>query len=145
MAYATGRHMARTFFSGAYEVDEVVAMVRNVYAGRVQFHQGDMALAPNISLHLIGGHTKGLQCVRLWTQKGWLVLASDASHYLVNMDENRPFPIVADVTAMVDGWDKLRSLTDDPTRIIPGHDPQVMQRFAAPSPAMQGIVARLDA
>lgn len=144
MCYATGRYMAQAFFSGAYEVDEVVAMVRNVYAGRVRFHQGDVQLAPNLSLHLIGGHTRGLQCVRVWTERGWLVLASDASHYLANIDEGRPFPIVADVTAMVDGWDKLRSLADDPALIIPGHDPEVMKRFRAPAPHMEGIVVRLD-
>lgn len=144
MAYATGRYMGKPFFSGAYEVDEVVAMVRNVYAGRVRFHAGDVQLAPNLSLHLIGGHTRGLQAVRVWTAKGWLVLASDASHYLANMNEGRPFPIVADVTAMADGWEKLRSLTDDPSRIIPGHDPEVMRHFPAPSQAMQGIVVRLD-
>jgi glyoxylase-like metal-dependent hydrolase (beta-lactamase superfamily II) len=144
LAYATGRHMAKPYFSGAYEVDEVVAMVRNVYDGRVCFHAGDVQLAPNISLHLIGGHTKGLQCVRLWTARGWLVLASDASHYLANMNEGRPFPIVAEVTAMVEGWDKLRALADESGLIIPGHDPEVMKRFKAPTPAMEGIVVRLD-
>ena len=144
MAYATGRYMSRRFFSAAYEVDEVVAMVRNVYAGRVQFHNGDVQLAPNISLHLIGGHTKGLQAVRLWTEKGWLVLASDASHYLANMKEGRPFPLVADGAAMAYGWDKLRSLVDDPARIIPGHDPAVMTLFPAPDAAMAGVVVRLD-
>jgi glyoxylase-like metal-dependent hydrolase (beta-lactamase superfamily II) len=144
MAYATGRYMGRPYFSGAYEVEEVVAMVRNVYAGRVQFHAGDTELAPNLSLHLIGGHTRGLQAVRLWTAKGWLVLASDASHYLANMNEGRPFPIVADVTAMADGWDRLRSLVDDQARIIPGHDPEVMRNFRSPAPSMEGIVVRLD-
>jgi glyoxylase-like metal-dependent hydrolase (beta-lactamase superfamily II) len=144
LAYATGRYMAKPFFSGAYEVEEVVAMVRNVYAGRVQFHQGDVQLAPNISLHLIGGHTKGLQAVRLWTDSGWLVLASDASHYLANMNQGRPFPIVADVCAMADGWDTLRSLVDDPARIIPGHDPAVMQQFKPPLPELAGIAVRLD-
>ncbi|HTQ99514.1 MAG TPA: N-acyl homoserine lactonase family protein [Candidatus Acidoferrum sp.] len=144
MAYATGRYMGRQYFSAAYELDEVVAMVRNVYAGRVVFHSGDVQLASNISLHLIGGHTKGLQVVRLWTDNGWLVLASDASHYLANMHEGRPFPIVADVTAMADGWDRLRTLVDDPARIIPGHDPEVMRHFRAPSPNLEGIVARLD-
>ena len=144
MLFRSGRHMSKAFFSGAYEVDEVVAMVRNVYAGRVCFQDFDVQLAPDISVPLFGGHTKGLQCVRLWTDSGWLVLASDASHYLANMEQGRPFPIVAEVTAMVDGWDKLRALAGDPTRIIPGHDPEVMKRFKAPSPAMEGIVVRLD-
>src|SRR5258708_15438639 len=59
MAYATGRHMAQGFFSYAYEVDEVVAMVREAYKGRVRFHDGDAELAPGLSLHRIGGHTEG--------------------------------------------------------------------------------------
>lgn len=144
MAYATGRHMADTFFSHAFEVDEVVAMVRNVYAGRVEFCQGDKELAPGISLHHVGGHTLGLQVVRLWTRQGWLVLASDASHYFANMQQNRPFPVVVDVGQMMDGWKKMRTLVDDPDKIIPGHDPQVMALYPAPSPAMEGIVVRLD-
>jgi glyoxylase-like metal-dependent hydrolase (beta-lactamase superfamily II) len=145
LAYATGRYMATEFFSYAYEVDEVVAMVRNVYAGRVEFYDGDANLAPGISLHHIGGHTKGLQAVRLWTRVGWLVLASDASHYYANMGEGRPFPVVANVMEMVDGWRKLHTLVDDPRHIVPGHDPLVMQRYRAPSPALEGIAVRLDA
>ena len=144
MDYATGRYMATPFFSHAFEVDEVVAMVRNVYKGRVSFYDGDVELAPNISLHHVGGHTKGLQVVRLWTRSGWLVLASDASHYAANMNEGRPFPIVVDVAQMIDGWDKIRTLVDDPSRIIPGHDPQVMNLFPAPAPELEGIAVRLD-
>ena len=145
MAYATGRYMANPFFQHAFEVDEVVAMVRNVYKGRVSFYDGDVELADNISLHHVGGHTKGLQVVRLWTQKGWLVLASDASHYAANMNEGRPFPIVVDVAQMVDGWDKIRQLADDPSLIIPGHDPEVMNLFPAPAAELEGIAVRLDA
>jgi glyoxylase-like metal-dependent hydrolase (beta-lactamase superfamily II) len=144
MAYATGRYMAHPFFSAAYEEDEVVAMVRNVYAGRVEFYDGDAQLADNISLHHIGGHTLGLQVVRLWTEKGWLVLASDASHYTDNMKLGKPFPIVADVTQMVDGWRLIETLADSPRHIIPGHDPAVMKIFSAPSKEMEGIVVRLD-
>jgi len=144
MAYATGHHMANTFFSHAFEVEEVVAMVRNVYAGRVEFYNGDAILAPNLSLHHVGGHTKGLQVVRLWTHGGWLVLASDASHYAANMNEQRPFPVVVDVGQMIDGWKKMRTLVDDPARIIPGHDPAVMRNYSSPSAALQGIVVRLD-
>ncbi|MBF8270762.1 MAG: MBL fold hydrolase [Gammaproteobacteria bacterium] len=108
LAYATGRYMAQSFFSHAYELEEVVAMVRNVYKGRVAFYDGDTELVPGLSLHHVGGHTLGLQVVRLWTRVGWLVLASDASHYTANMNEGKPFPVVADVTAMVDGWQLLR-------------------------------------
>ena len=144
MAYATGRYMANPLFGHAFEEDEIVAMVRNVYKGRVSFYDGDAELAPNISVHHVGGHTKGLQVVRLWTRKGWLVLASDASHYAANMNERRPFPIVVDVAQMIDGWDKMKTLVEDPANIIPGHDPEVMNLYPAPSAELEGIAVRLD-
>ena len=144
MNYATGRHMARTVFGGAYEVDDVVGMVRRVYAGRVRFHDGDAELAPGISLHLIGGHTLGMQVVRVATRRGRVVLASDASHLYANMEEVRPFPIVYSVADMVAGYDRLLALADSPAHIIPGHDPLVLARYPAPSGGLQGIVARLD-
>jgi glyoxylase-like metal-dependent hydrolase (beta-lactamase superfamily II) len=145
LAYATGRYMALDFFSAAYEAEEVVAMVRNVYAKRVVFHDGDGEIAAGLTVHHIGGHTAGLQCVRIWTRVGWLVLASDASHYYANMEERRPFPIVANVMEMVDGWRKLRALASSEQHVIPGHDPLVMQRYRAPRPELEGIAVRLDA
>jgi len=145
MNYATGRHMAQPVFSGAYEVEDVVGMVRRVYAGRVRFHSGEAEIAPGVSLHLIGGHTMGLQVVRVATRRGWVVLASDASHFYANMEQARPFPIVFSVADMVQGYDRMRALAESPAHIIPGHDPLVLERYPAPpNSALQGIVARLD-
>ena len=144
MQYATGRYMCEECFRGAFEVEDVVGMVRRVYAGRVRFHDGDAELCPGISLHLIGGHTMGLQALRVATRRGQVVLASDASHFYANMEQVRPFPIVWSVAGMVDGYRRLRELADSPGHIIPGHDPLVLERYRAPSKDMQGIVARLD-
>jgi glyoxylase-like metal-dependent hydrolase (beta-lactamase superfamily II) len=144
MNYATGRHMAQPVFNGAYEVEDVVGMVRRVYAGRVRFHDGDAEIAPGVSAHLIGGHTMGLQVVRVATRRGWVVIASDASHFYANMEQVRPFPIVYSVADMVQGYGRLRALADSPAHIIPGHDPLVLERYPPPDSALQGIVARLD-
>jgi len=144
MAYATGRHMADKVLGHSYEADQVVGMVREVYKGRVRFHDGDAELAPGLSIHRIGGHTRGMQAVRVRTRVGWMVLASDAAHLYANMDGMRPFPIVFDVGRMVEGYARLRELADAPDRVIPGHDPLVMQRYSAPRPALEGIVVRLD-
>ena len=145
MQYATGRHMAQPIFAHAYEVEEVVAMVRRVYAGRVRFHDGDAQLAPGLSLHRIGGHTMGIQSVRVHTRIGWIVLASDATHYYANMEQVRPFPIVYDVGAMVEGYRRLRELADAPRYVVPGHDPLVMQRYPVAGPGLEGVAVRLDA
>jgi len=144
LSYATGRHMSHPVFSGAFDVEDVVGMVRNVYRGRVRFHEGDAELYPGISLHLIGGHTRGLQVVRVATRGGWLVLASDASHFYANMEQERPFPIVYSVADMVRGYARLRELAESPAHIIPGHDPQVLRRYPAPRAELEGIAARLD-
>ncbi len=144
MSFATGRHMRDGFFSSAYEVDDVVGMVRLVFKDRVVFHDGVAVLAPGLSVHRIGGHTKGLQCVRVRTRRGWVVLASDASHYYEHMQSHRSFPIVFNVGELIDGYRELARLADSPDHIIPGHDPLVMSRYSAPAAALHDIVARLD-
>ena len=62
----------------------------------VQFHDGESELAPGITLHHVGGHTKGLQVVRVKTRRGHVVLASDAAHLYANMEREDPFPIFHD-------------------------------------------------
>ncbi len=143
MIYATGRSMTHGVLRSAYTVDEVVEMVRLVYGDRVVFHQGDDEIAPGISVHHLGGHTRGLQAVRVNTERGWVMLASDASHYYANMIEGNPFPIVENVTDMLEGHRRLRKLADSDDHIVPGHDPEVMQRYPAPSKETEGIVASL--
>jgi len=144
MAFATGRHMSHGTVRHAFSVDSVVDLVRAVYDERVNFVRGELELHPGISLHHVGGHTDGLQIVRVWTQRGWLVLASDATHYYANMERPNPFPIVFHVGDMLEGFRTLLALSDGPENIIPGHDPLVMRRYPAPSRELEGIVARVD-
>jgi glyoxylase-like metal-dependent hydrolase (beta-lactamase superfamily II) len=141
MAYATGRHMAHRAIAHAYTAGQVAGMVRHVFAGRVAFHDGDAELAPGISLHLLGGHTMGMQAVRVKTRIGWIVLASDAAHYYENFETGRPFYIVHDLGAVLEGYARLKALADDPRFVVPGHDPLVCQYYAA-EPG--GIAYRLD-
>ena len=144
MNFATGRYMRHGRFSHGYEVEDVVGMVRLVFGDRVRFHAGSAELAPGLSVHHIGGHTMGLQCVRVATARGWLVLASDCSHYYEHMETGRVFPTTFHVGDTVEGYDKLRALAESPGHIIPGHDPLVMKRYPAPSKALEGIAVRLD-
>ena len=111
----------------------------------MQFHDGVDELAPGLTVHHVGGHTMGLQVARVWTRRGWVVLASDASHFYANMEQGRPFPIVYNVADMLDGHKQLYRLASSPDHVIPGHDPLVLKRYPAPRPGLEGIVARLDA
>lgn len=145
MAFATGRCMCHAAMRQAFIVDDITTLIGHLFAGRVAFHDGDEELCDGLSLHYIGGHTMGIQCVRVLTQRGWVVLASDTSHLYANMEEGRPFPIVYNVADMLEGHKRLRQLAASPRHIIPGHDPLVMKRYAAPGKALEGAVVRLDA
>ncbi len=145
MSYATGRHMRHKQFNHGYEVEEVIGMVRLVYKDRVTFYQGDAELAPGISLHHIGGHTAGLQCVRVHTARGWVVVASDTSHYYEHFEKGRVFTTTFHLGDTLDGYARLHQLADSPKHIVPGHDPLVMQRYPAASAELKDIVVRLDA
>jgi glyoxylase-like metal-dependent hydrolase (beta-lactamase superfamily II) len=93
-------------------------------------------------LHLIGGHSGGLQVVRVPTARGWVVLASDAAYFWANIRTRSPFPIVVDMARMLEGYNILESLADGLDHIIPGHGPLLFSRF--PSAPGQGDVVRLD-
>ena len=144
MAFATGRQMRHTRFRHSIEVENVVGMVRLVFGDRVTFYRGDAELAPGVSLHHIGGHTPGLQCVRVMTKRGWVVLASDATHYYEHIEGDRCFVTVYNVGDTLEGYSMLRRLAASPRHIIPGHDPLVMQRYPAESKALDGIAVSLD-
>lgn len=144
MAFATGRHMCCGMLNRAYEPDHVCGMVRLVYGDRVVFHDGDAAIAPGISVHRIGGHTAGLQAVRVHTARGWVVLASDASHYYEHVERDRVFPLVYSVGEVLQGYRRLKALAASIDHVVPGHDPLVMARYPAAGPGLDGIAVRLD-
>ncbi len=129
MGFATGRYMRHRVFRHAYCVDDVCDLVRLLHADRLEFHDGDYELMPGLSVHLIGGHTMGLQVVRVKTRRGQVVLASDAAHYLENLQARSPFPIVADMGQMLAGYERIEALADSPAHIVPGHDPAVMEQY----------------
>lgn len=143
MAFATGRHMRAEGFRRAYEPDHVAGMIRLVFRDRIVFYRGEAELAPGITLHHIGGHTAGLQIVRVHTPRGWVVLASDASHYYEHFERRRCFPLTFHLGEVLEGYRLLEELAESPQHIVPGHDPLVMERYPPVSEALRGIAASL--
>jgi glyoxylase-like metal-dependent hydrolase (beta-lactamase superfamily II) len=141
VTYATGRHMCHPRLGSAFEVEDVVTLIRRLYQGRVHFIDGDRELFPGVAVHRLPGHTPGLQCVRVATERGAVVLASDALHLYANLERENPFPVFTSVADLLESWTKLLDLAGGHERIIPGHDPQVLQRY--PSAGLPGIEAVL--
>ena len=128
MAYCTGRCMCHGALNHPFNVEDVQSMVGRVFDGRVMFHDGASTLTPGLSVHRVGGHTDGLQVVRVHTARGWVVLASDASHLYANMEQKRPFPAVYNVGDMIEGYRRAHELADSVQHVVPGHDPAVLTR-----------------
>lgn len=143
MAFCTGRSMCHAVMRAPFEARDVQSMVGKLFAGRLKFHDGVATLAPGLTLHKVGGHTRGLQVVRVETARGFVVLASDAAHFYANWLERRPFPIVDDVSAYLEAYDIIESLASSPQHVIPGHDPLVLQRYPCAVPGIEDIV-RVD-
>ena len=144
VAYATGRCMCHAHLRVPFEEEDVVAIVRKVFAGRVQFHDGVDQLAPGITVHRIGGHSKGLQCVSVKTKRGTVVLGSDTAHLYSHFNEGRVFPITYNLGEVLDGYATMRRLASSPNHFVPGHDPLVLKYYPAAKAGLEGWVARLD-
>ena len=129
MAYATGPCMCHDTLKLPFTAGHVCEAIMRLYAD-------------GVTVHKIGGHSRGLQCVRVKTRAGWMVLASDASHFYENLWARKPFPIVVDIEDMLIGFDTLQSLASAPELIIPGHDPLVRDYFPS---ELDDFIHRLDA
>ena len=141
MAYATGPCMCHDTLKMPFTAGHVCEAVMRLYAGKLVFYDGEAEISEGVTVHCIGGHSRGLQAVRVRTQSGWLVLASDATHFYENIWSRKPFPIVVDLEDMLNGFDTLERLASAPELVIPGHDPLVRHYFA------QGLadhITRLD-
>src|SRR5258705_4514545 len=108
-------HQARRM---PFEADDVVAMVRKGFAGRVEFHDGADEIVPGVTVHHIGGHSKGLQSVRVKTRRGHVVLAADASHLYAHLESGRIFPLTYNVQEVVEGYVTLQKLASSPDQVL---------------------------
>ena len=144
MAYATGPDMEFPWLRRPYLADEVGRLVHFLYEGRLTLHGPDVQVAPGVSVHLVGGHTAGQEIVRVRTQRGWVVLASDALHYYEEYERGIPFAVAHSVADMFKSHRRIRDLADSDDHVIPAHDPRIMTKYPAPRPELEGFVIRLD-
>jgi glyoxylase-like metal-dependent hydrolase (beta-lactamase superfamily II) len=137
VTFATGRCMCESHLRFPFDVEDVVALVRHTYTDRVCFHDGDAEPLPGISLHVVPGHTQGIQAVKVMTPRGHVLLASDSTHFYANLLRRSPFSVTVDAMTTLRSYDKLKSLAGSIDRLIPGHDPRVRDLY--PSVTYAGI------
>lgn len=147
-----GPHATRAQFAHPTEPAELAVLAEAHVQGRVTTFDGSLQLAPGIDLVEVGGHTPGqlialVQVDRPNDGMGTAVLAADALHFYDELDQDRPFFVVADLEAMYEGFDRLRALAEGPGRmLVAGHDASVVQRFPgrARGTGIDELIVRVD-
>ncbi|MXO59921.1 MBL fold metallo-hydrolase [Altererythrobacter salegens] len=140
LAFATSRHVCDQPTRAPFDGEPVAQLVRKLYADHVVFHDGDEDFAPGIRLHLAPGHTAGLMLVACQTERGTVVLASDAAHLYANLTRKLPFPIFVDEEEYRAAQERALELAGGSLdHLIPGHDPLVLACFHS-----ENDIARVD-
>jgi glyoxylase-like metal-dependent hydrolase (beta-lactamase superfamily II) len=85
-----------------------------------------------------------LQCVRVKTKRGIVVIASDCCHLYSHLDEGRVFPITYSVGDTLEGYKTLKKLASSRHHIVPGHDPEVLKIYPAVKAGLENWIVRLD-
>jgi glyoxylase-like metal-dependent hydrolase (beta-lactamase superfamily II) len=110
-------------------LDEVVLDHLSAAGERVRLVEGDAEVVPGLSVHLVGGHTAGMQVVRVETAAGPVVLASDVSHFHENLENDHPAPLLHSMTGVYGAFDRVKELAGGSAPVVPGHDPEVLARY----------------
>ena len=119
-------------------------MVDRLFADRVCFREATDTLFPGITLHHLGGHSDGLQIVRVRTARGWVVLASDAAHFFANIGRGSPTRSSTISATCSRATGPSGGSPDSESHIVPGHDPQVLAIYPPAGDDTAGWIARVD-
>ncbi len=130
---------SRYHFHEVVEASEIAHVEDARRAGRVRPIAGTAEIAPGIGAIDVGGHSPGQTILLVSTDGGEVVLTSDAIHFYEELELDRPFGVFADLREMYAGYDTLRGLAAAGRVLVPGHDPEVMERF----PTLDGDAAEI--
>ena len=87
----------------------------------------------------MGGHTPGLQVVRVRTAEGWAVLAADAAYVFRCLESMVPPGIHVRVEECLAALDTVKDLADKPTLIFLGHDIEIFNKFPEQHPGVRRL------
>ncbi|KMK65315.1 N-acyl homoserine lactonase family protein [Puniceibacterium sp. IMCC21224] len=145
MSYVTGPWMQKPWFRHAYAADEIAKLVELLHAARLKLHGRHRRFADGVSVHWVGGHCAGQEIVRVRTERGWVVLASDALHYYEEYERGVPFAVVFQSSDMLAAHDIIRDLADSDDHVIPAHDPRIADIYPVAEGVDSAHIFRLDA
>lgn len=141
----SSRHAQRALFHHSVEDEELANLHRINDEGRLQLFEDCLEVAPGVEAIVVGGHTPGQCVVRVATDEGVVLLASDAIHYYEEYEDDMLFTSVADLVKMYEAFDAIREMerTGSIDHLVAGHDPGTIRRFAPMIGELEGLVATI--
>jgi glyoxylase-like metal-dependent hydrolase (beta-lactamase superfamily II) len=127
----------RALFAHSAE-EEDLARLRSLHRqGRLALFETELQVGDGVLVEVLGGHTPGQAVITVATERGGVILASDAVHYYDEVTLDRPFVHMADLPASYAAFDTLsRREAELGQVLVAGHDPLVIDRFPALAPEL---------
>lgn len=89
---------------------------------RMRVVDGDREVVPGVHVHLLPGHSPGLQGVGVETRLGYYLIGGDNVALYWNWEQRHPSGHYIDLNEYYRTFDKMAAIADV---VFPGHDPQV--------------------
>lgn len=138
--YYTGAAWQSGGKRGGIEPDDVLYLLRANTEGRLQLVDGDHEILPGIRVYTGGRHTWQSQYVSVDAKAGPVILASDNLYLYENLEKRVPIAQTFDAAANLAAQARMREIVKEVRFIIPGHDPDVFERF----PRISERVVRIE-
>jgi glyoxylase-like metal-dependent hydrolase (beta-lactamase superfamily II) len=101
--------------------------------GRLMLVDGDAKeIIPGITVYTGGKHTYASQFAAVKNGGSTIVIASDNLYLYENLARRVAIAQTLDAASNVNAQGRMLSLASDARLIVPGHDPEVFNRFASP-------------
>ena len=128
--YYTGEAWHGPNTHGGIDPQDMAALLKINTQGRLRFVDGDdKEVLPGIRCYTGGRHTHASQYVGVQTSGGTAVIASDNMYLYENLEKRVPIAQTLDAQSNLRAHDRMRTLANDPSLIVPGHDPAVFERY----------------
>ena len=124
---------AGTVHDRAIDAGDAKILAAIARQGRLVLVDGDAKeIMPGITVYTGGKHTYASQFAAVKSGGGTIVIASDNLYLYENLARRVPIAQTLDTVSNVKAQGRMLSLASDARLIVPGHDPEVFQRFATP-------------
>ncbi len=121
-------HPPHPWFSEFVDMELIQQLIQEG-APRFNLIDGEIELFPGIRTILTPGHTKGHQSILVETESGTCCITGDAAFNYRNLDEDIGLGFNCCLIDTLQSLQKLRTLSEQGVRMLPGHDPEMLHRI----------------